>query len=429
MKRQLLQALAEQLGKDMDELSVLQVSLELGLGGGSESVAFELHRAWLQLGIDACALTSLTTEAEATQGITLVLPWLALWNFRAKWRHLVTLLTIPLFTLAATWRVRRNRGSKIVLSHGDVLTGDVCVVHAVNRAALVEKQRSGYYGWLLNPTNLWVAWRDWWMLGGRRYRKVVAISERVRRQLKEHYHVPDEQIVTIPNGVNLSRYQPGTKEVRHEVREEFQIPQDVPLLLFVGNQYRLKGLEFVIRALPKMEAKALLLVVGRDAPGPFERLTEQLGLSDRVIFAGSRSDLPRIYAAADALVLPTLYETFALVCLEAMATGLPVFATKVGGIEDYLSDGVNGFLIERRPEDIAKKLDKFLSDSILRNKISKQGLATAENYSWAKIAKKYLVLFDELMLERSRQSGSRTGDHRWKLRTQELLVGQERPSV
>src|SRR5204863_4317707 len=181
----------------MDEISVLQVSLELGLGGGSECVAFELHRAWLELGIDACAVTSLATESDATQGITFVLPWLALLSLRARWRHLAALITIPLFTLAATLRVRRNRGSRIVLSHGDALTGDVCVVHAVNRAALVEKQRSGYYGWLLNPTNLWVAWRDWWMLGGRRYRKVVAISERVRRQLKEHYHVPDEQIVTI----------------------------------------------------------------------------------------------------------------------------------------------------------------------------------------------------------------------------------------
>src|SRR5436190_1264433 len=106
----------------MEELSVLQVSLELGLGGGSECVAFELHRAWLQLGIDACAVTSLATESDATQGITLVLPWLALWNLKARFRHLATLISIPLFTLAATWKVRRNRGSRIVLSHGDALT-------------------------------------------------------------------------------------------------------------------------------------------------------------------------------------------------------------------------------------------------------------------------------------------------------------------
>jgi glycosyltransferase involved in cell wall biosynthesis len=416
--------LAEQLSKQMDELSVLQVSLEIGLGGGSESVAFELHRTWLQLGIDACALTSLTTEAEASQGIIFVLPWLALLKLQARWRHLVTLLTIPLFTLVATWKVRRNRGSRIVLSHGDVLTGDVCVVHAVNRAALAEKQRSGYYGWLLNPTNLWVAWRDWWMLGGRRYRKLVAISERVRRQLKEHYGVPDEQIVTIPNGVNLTRYRPGTPQVKEEVRREFNIPADVPLLLFVGNQYRLKGLEFAITALAKMNTDAYLLVVGRDAAAPFEKLTDQLGLRKRVIFAGARSDLPRIYAAADALVLPTLYETFALVCLEAMACGLPVFATKVGGIEDYLSDGANGFFIERRPEDIAVKLDRFLNDPKLRMKLREQGLITAKSYGWQQIAKKYLTLFDELIAEKSRKSGLPAGESRWNPATPELALGQ-----
>jgi len=413
--------LAEQLSKQMEELSVLQVSLEIGLGGGSESVAFELHRTWLQLGIDACAMTSLTTEAEAGQGIMLVIPWLAFLRLRDRWRHLITLLTIPLFTLAATWKVRKNRGSRIVLSHGDVLTGDVCVVHAVNRAALAEKQRSGYYGWLLNPTNLWVAWRDWWMLGGRRYRKVVAISERVRQQLKHHYHVPDEQIVTIPNGVNLTRYRPGTEALKQEVRREFEIPDGVPLLLFVGNQYRLKGLEFAICALAKMNTKAFLLVVGRDVPGPFEKLTDQLGLRDRVIFAGSRNDLPRIYAAADALVLPTLYETFALVCLEAMACGLPVFATKVGGIEDYLTDGDNGFLIERNADDIARKLDQFLSDPKLRAAVQSRGLVTVKDYGWQQIARKYLNLFDELIAERS-GSGSPSARQRWN--SPDLMLGE-----
>jgi UDP-glucose:(heptosyl)LPS alpha-1,3-glucosyltransferase len=412
--------LAEELGYQMDELSVLQVSLELGLGGGSECVAFELHRAWLELGIDALALTSITTEADATQGITLVLPWLALSHLRRRWHHLATLLAIPLFTIAATWRVRRRKVSSIVVSHGDALTGDVCIVHAVNRAALAEKQRSGYYGWLLNPTNLWVSWRDWWMFGGRRYRKIVAISERVRRQLKEHYHIPNDQIVTIPNGVNLSRYKVGTEELRAEVREEFEIPENSRLLLFVGNQYRLKGLEFAIRSLTKMNTDACLLVAGRDNPAPFLRLTEQLELSDRVIFAGSRTDLPRIYAAADALILPTLYETFALVCLEAMASGLPVFATKVGGVEDYLSDSENGFLIERSADDIAAKLDRFFADPELGELIRQQGLATAEDYAWDKIARKYLKLFNDLLAEKS---GS-TGGRRWTLGTQELLLGQ-----
>jgi UDP-glucose:(heptosyl)LPS alpha-1,3-glucosyltransferase len=387
----------------MEEAFILQVSLELGLGGGSECVAYELHRAWLALGVDARVLTSLATEPEPHQGMNYVAPWLTIWALRASWRHLANLIAVPLFTLLATWRAVRMRGAKIVLSHGDSLTGDVCVMHAVNRASLVEKRRAGYYGWLFNPSNLWVTWRDWWMLRGGRYRRIVAISERVRTQLKQHYHVADERIVTIPNGINLSRFDPLNARSRSEVRRSFGVPEQAPLVLFVGSQFRLKGLEFAIRALVEMKTTAFLLVVGGDAQAQFKRLAEQLGVSDRVIFAGSRSDLPEIYPAADAFVLPTLYETFALVCLEAMASGLPVLASPVGGIEDYLVDGVNGFHIQRDSREIALKLDQVLNDPTLHARLRESGLATAKNYSWEKIAKQYLNLFNELLAERARK--------------------------
>ena len=386
----------------MDTSFILQVTREIGLGGGSECVAFELHRAWLAMGIDAQVVTCQATEADAQDGITFVATWLNSWGAGWRGHHLITFLTVPLFTLAATLRVWRTRGSKIVLSHGDSLTGDVCIVHAVNNASLAEKRRTGEYGWLMNPTHLWVAFRDWWMLRGGRYRRIVAISERVRRQLKQYYHVPDERIVTIPNGINLSRFRPQNARSRAEVRSELGVPADTPLVLFVGSQFRLKGLEFAIRALPEMKTKALLLVVGGDTAAPFERLAQELGVSDRVIFAGARSDLPAIYPAADAFVLPTLYETFALVCLEAMASGLPVLAAPVGGIEDYLLDGANGFHIRRDAKDIAIKLDRLLSDPGLHARIREQGIATAGNYSWEKIARQYLKLFDELVAERSR---------------------------
>lgn len=387
----------------MDEV-ILQVTLEVGLAGGSECVAYELHRAWLALGLDARVLTSLATEPNPRQGITYVAPWLTAWGIRARWRHLAAVVVVPLFTLLATWRAYRTRGAKIILSHGDSLIGDVCVMHAVNLAALAEKRREGYYGWMFNPTNLWVTLRDRLMLRGGRYRRVVAVSERVRTQLKEYHHVPDERIVIIPNGINLERFDPSNANSRAEIRRSLGIAQDVPVLLFVGNQFRLKGLEFAIGALAEMKTRAVLLVVGSDTVAPFKRMAEKLGVSDRVIFAGSRSDLPRIYPAADALVLPTLYETFALVCLEAMASGLPVLASPVGGIEDYLRDGVNGFDIQRDAKDIAVKLDRLLTDRDLHARIREEGLATAANYAWEKIAKQYLGLFDELIAERATNS-------------------------
>ena len=383
---------------------ILQISLEIGLGGGSECVAYELQRAWTGWGIDARALASLATEPEPQPQITCVAPWLTARGMRARWRHLATIVAVPLFTLIATWRAYRTRGRKIILSHGDSLIGDVCVMHAVNRASIREKRRAGNYGWLLNPSNLWVTWRDWWMLRGGRYRRIVAISERVRTQLKEFYNVPDDRIVTIPNGINLSRFDPKNANSRAGVRHSFGVRNDVPLVLFVGSQFRLKGLEFAIRALAEMKTEAVLLVVGGDTATPFKRLAEQLGVSERVIFAGSRNDLPKIYPAADAFVLPTLYETFALVCLEAMASGTPVLACEVGGVEDYLRDGENGFLIKREPNDIAAKLDRLLNDADLYKRLRDGGLGTAQNYSWEKIAKQYLQLFDELLAEGARSS-------------------------
>lgn len=389
----------------MEESFILQVSMEIGLAGGSECVAYELHRAWLALGFDARVQTSMATEAEPQQGISFVAPWLTALGLRARWPHLAALITVPLFTLLATLSVYRTRGPKIILSHGDSLIGDVCVMHAVNRASLFEKRRAGYYGWLINPSNLWVTWRDWWMLKRGRYRRIVAISERVRTQLKDYYNVADDRIVTIPNGINLSRFNPENVSHRASVRESFGVPDDVPLLLFVGSQFRLKGLEFVIRALAQMETKAMLLVVGGDSATNFKRLAEQLNVSDRVIFAGARRDLPEIYPAADAFVFPTLYETFALVCLEAMASGLPVLASPVGGIEDYLIDNQNGSHIKRDAADIANKLDQLLTNPELRNRFRENGIATAMNYSWDRIARQYLNLFDELLAERSRNPG------------------------
>ncbi|HEV2884246.1 MAG TPA: glycosyltransferase family 4 protein [Pyrinomonadaceae bacterium] len=390
----------------MDELFILQAALEIGFGGGSECVAYELYRSWLSHGIDSRVVTGQTTEPAPLHGITLVVPWLKSWAMRTRWRHLAALIVIPLCSLAVTWRVWRTRGQKIVMSHGDSLIGDVCVVHAVNRACLAAKRKAGYYGWMINPINLWVAWRDRWMLGGGRHRKLVAISERVRMELKEYYHVPDDRIVTIPNGINLARFSPRNAKSRAKVRLSFGIPHDVPLVLFVGSRYRIKGLKFAIKALAEMETTAYLLVVGDDGVAPFRRLADQLGLGDRVIFAGARNNLPAIYPAADAFLLPTLYETFALVCLEAMASGLPVLASPVGGIEDYLRDNVNGFHIQNDPTEIAAKLDRLLTNPQLQERIRAAGLATARNYSWDKIADQYLALFDELIAEKAAKLGT-----------------------
>jgi UDP-glucose:(heptosyl)LPS alpha-1,3-glucosyltransferase len=136
------------------------------------------------------------------------------------------------------------------------------------------------------------------------------------------------------------------------------------------------------------------MAVGSDNPAPYRKLAG--GAAHRVIFTGGRSDLPALYSAADAFVLPTAYETFSLVCMEAMACSLPVFATAAGGIEDYLKDGVNGFRIEMDAEDIAAKISAALAEPALMQRLQDGARATAGTYGWDCVGLQYIELLEQI---------------------------------
>ena len=115
-----------------------------------------------------------------------------------------------------------------------------------------------------------------------------------------------------------------------------------------------------------------------------------------MVFAGERRDLPRIYAAADAFILPTSYETFSLVCMEAMSCAVPVFATPAGGIEDYLVDGVNGYRIPQDASAIAAIIAPVLADDAKLAALSEGARSTALRFSWEAVAAQYTVLLQEI---------------------------------
>ena len=142
-----------------------------------------------------------------------------------------------------------------------------------------------------------------------------------------------------------------------------------------------------------------MLVAGSDTPAPYRKLASTAG--DRLIFAGARSDMPALYAAADAFVLPTAYETFSLVCMEAMACSVPVFATPVGGIEDYLVDGVNGYQIAADAEDIAGKISRAFADPALMQRMRDGARATALNYGWDHVGAQYIALLEQVQASKS----------------------------
>lgn len=392
---------------EVPPLRVTQVVLELSLNGGIEAVAFEMQRAFRDAGIASRVLTSVTCETGPE--IDRVLPVLTHIGSRGRLRHVGRAVTVPLFTLAASWRLWLTRqDGELVLSHGDTLVGDICVVHAVNRANLDTKRAAGGWRWRLNPMHLWVSWRDRVMIGGLRFQRYVALSGRIASELQRYYGVPRDRIVLIPNGVNLDRYTDACDD-RDETRYELGLPTDKPVLLFVGHEFDRKGLKYAIDALaqPGLE-DATLLVAGAGSAAPFQQQADQLGVGARLVFLGARSDLPRLYRLADAFVFPTAYESFALTCMEALACGLPVFAPHVGGIEDYLHDGVNGRVIARDGGDIAAKLATFLADPALRRHLRAGAIETARHYGWPAIAARYGALMTELLNEMPKTTRAKT---------------------
>ena len=372
---------------------IVQVVQELSTAGGVETVASELARSLTRNGLPNVVLASAVGNGvERQMQVERIAPWLSRIPTRGAFRHIGRLLVVPLFTLAATRVVSRHSDS-IVVGHGDSLKGDVLVVHAVNAQSLSEKRAAGEWRWMFNPMHLWVALRDRWMIGGLRYGTYVAVSSRVREELQRFYRVPSSRIRVIPNGIDLARFKPDPESGR-AIRREFDIPADARLMLFVGHEFHRKGLAHAIGALERLGDDNWLLVVGSDNPAPFKKLARTT--QDRLIFAGPRSDLPAFYSAADAFVLPTAYETFSLVCMEAMACALPVFATAAGGIEDYLKDGVNGFRIERDAENIAKRIAATYDDQALMGRMQDGALTTARAYGWDRIVMQYIELLKQI---------------------------------
>jgi glycosyltransferase involved in cell wall biosynthesis len=196
---------------------------------------------------------------------------------------------------------------------------------------------------------------------------------------------PRERVHTVLNGIDVAGWDP--KLDGHPIRREFGIPTDAPLLASVSRLFRQKGQPELIRALALVRRDlpdVWLLIVGADAFGSREGsfteelkvLARQFGVADRIVFAGERSDIPRIMAACDVFALPSLEEPFGLVFLEAMAMQRPVVALDDGGTPEVVDHGRSGLLSPAQDIDtLAKNILTLLKDGELRARFGVHGRA------------------------------------------------------
>jgi len=209
---------------------------------------------------------------------------------------------------------------------------------------------------------------------------VVAVSEHARFHHLEHLRLHPARVMTIHNGIDVAAFRNGGAD-RAVVRSELGIPAGASLIVVVAVLRPPKGIDRLLRALPDVieavpAAHCLIVGDGEARPG-LERLAADRGIADRVTFSGARADVPRMLAAADLFVLPSLTEALPTVVAEAMAAGLPVVATRVGGTPEMV-DASTGVLVE--PGDIpglGKAIVQVLGDPTDAASRGKRGRAVA----------------------------------------------------
>lgn len=206
--------------------------------------------------------------------------------------------------------------------------------------------------------------------------RVIAVSEEARAYHVQTGGATENQTITIYNGIDTTHYS-GLEGEHDAFRRELGVPLDAHLMTTVAVLREPKGIQFMLRAMPEILAtdpQAYYLIAG---DGPYGNTLRQearkLSQQNRIIFAGMRRDVPRVLAASDIFVLPTLTEALPTVLAEAMACHLPIIASAVGGIPEMVFDGENGLLVSPGdPSQLVEACSSLLGDEDLRQTMGKR---------------------------------------------------------
>jgi D-inositol-3-phosphate glycosyltransferase len=238
---------------------------------------------------------------------------------------------------------------------------------------------------------------------------LIAANPDERADLIWRQHTRSEKICTIPPGVDTELFYPRDRAAS---RAELGLPADRQIVLFVGRIDPIKGIDTLMAAISEIAepggSEPLFVFVGGDLDGrgkPVGALEEvakqatERGIAHLCHFAGSQPQdvLPLYYAAADLVTVPSRYESFGLVAVEAMACGVPVVASRVGGLSFTVEDEATGLLVPHgEPHAFANAIQRILADNAGRCAMGLAGREAAQRFAWSTVAQSVLHLYQRL---------------------------------
>jgi D-inositol-3-phosphate glycosyltransferase len=244
--------------------------------------------------------------------------------------------------------------------------------------------------------------------------RIIAATLAEKSQLEFLYDAPSSKISVIPPGVDTRHFYPIPKD---EAKEVVGVPEDSHTILFVGRIEPLKGIDKLIQAISIIQKNGelhccphnLVIIGGEPNAKPEEMnaemarlqdMVEDLGIENFVIFLGKQDQqiLPYYYSASEIVVMPSHYESFGMVALEAMACGTPVVASQVGGLAFLVRDGETGFVVPGNDVHLlANRLVELIKDKELRYKLGNKSAEYAKLYAWEIISEKMIEVYNQVL--------------------------------
>jgi UDP-glucose:(heptosyl)LPS alpha-1,3-glucosyltransferase len=320
------------------------------------------------------------------------------------------------FVLKSAWLAKKNNYD-LILGQGLPLSGlfdqDIIFVHINSPDYVNWKRHSQWRGfnkqlkriiYSIHPimlTNAHLRYREG------NFKKIIVASNVAKKELIFCYGVLPNKIEVIPLGVRIEEFHPKKKYIYgNEIRKKYDISSDEYVLFFCGQDFERKGLAFVLKAMHFVKNDNIKLIVAgkgeNDRMSNVRKMVVNLGLEEKVIFVGSTNRVDLYYAASDAFVLPTLYDPFGLVLLEAMASGIPVIVSRKAGASELIQDGIGGFILKHPTdyEELSTKIRILATNRTLSKSMGSQARAIAEKYSWDIVADSTSQLYSEIIREK-----------------------------
>ena len=316
--------------------------------------------------------------------------------------HRVPMVVFPRFLkqISFAWFANHEiqKGSyDLVHSHDRIFRMDLFTMHGIPHETWVRRMRNKRLS-LFDRGMIWVERKG---LTGSPAPTVLPVSTLVRDELQKTYPVSGKQIQVIHPGVSLKRFsEMDSLGCRQEIRNRHGIHKKDLVILFVGMNFEIKRLGLLIEAISRVSqgdghpSEVKLLVVGKGKETVYAAMAREYGVADRVIFAGVTREVEKYYVASDIFAMPSVYDTFGMAVLEAMAAGLPVIISQTVGARDLVNDGVEGFVLGDPPNavELSRKID-FLSNAKNRLKMGECARQQALKHSWDRVADQMATLY------------------------------------